>query len=154
MAPLPPRALTTVFSDCRPLCPQPTVPAENDSQTRTGITHLENLSVDTSSLSDMYSRPHSPRSFGPPSPLPSLASQLPAEVLHQVFYNLSPSDFNSARHTCRSWFIYSLSTGLLETMLRRMGFSDGTYNFPYHMGHCNKADLLTHVLVYTKLMLI
>lgn len=54
----------------------------------------------------------------------SLASTLPAEILQQIFFHLSPSDFNSARHSCQTWFIHSLSKPLLETSLQRMGYSD------------------------------
>ncbi|ELR02137.1 hypothetical protein GMDG_05296 [Pseudogymnoascus destructans 20631-21] len=50
---------------------------------------------------------------------PSTASVLPPEILTKVYKRLSPSDFNSARHSCRSWFISSLEHSLLETMLKR-----------------------------------
>ncbi|OBT70039.1 hypothetical protein VE03_00467 [Pseudogymnoascus sp. 23342-1-I1] len=53
---------------------------------------------------------------------PSTASVLPAEILSKVYKCLSPSDFNSARHSCRSWYISSLEFSILETMLRRSGW--------------------------------
>ena len=53
----------------------------------------------------------------------SLAPLLPTETIQQIYYNLLPADFNSARHTCRSWFINSLERPLLNEMLRRGGFS-------------------------------
>ncbi len=53
----------------------------------------------------------------------SAATNLATEIIQHIMYNLSPPDFNSARHTCRSWYISSLNHILLETMLRRSGFS-------------------------------
>lgn len=53
---------------------------------------------------------------------PSTASLLPPEILTKIYKRLSPSDFNSARHLCRSWFISSLEHSLLETMLKRSGW--------------------------------
>lgn len=52
----------------------------------------------------------------------STASKLPTEILQQIYRNLPAVDFNSARHTCRSWFISSLHRSLLETMLKRGGW--------------------------------
>jgi len=48
--------------------------------------------------------------------------RLPAEILEQIYYNLSPVNFNAARHTCRAWMIASLDTRLLTHMLRRGGW--------------------------------
>lgn len=45
--------------------------------------------------------------------------RLPAEVLELIYYNMSPVDFNAARHTCRAWMIASLDTRLLTHMLKR-----------------------------------
>jgi hypothetical protein len=61
---------------------------------------------------------------GPECPItpPTVASSLPTEILHQIYYNLSPPDFHAARHTCRTWFIGSLERNLLETMIRRGGY--------------------------------
>lgn len=53
---------------------------------------------------------------------PSTASLLPPEILTKIYRRLSPSDFNSARRSCRSWFIGSLEHSLLETMLKRSGW--------------------------------
>ncbi|KFY07109.1 hypothetical protein V492_07435 [Pseudogymnoascus sp. VKM F-4246] len=53
---------------------------------------------------------------------PSTASVLPPEIVTKVYKWLSPSDFNSARHSCRSWYISSLEYSLLETMLKRSGW--------------------------------
>lgn len=49
-------------------------------------------------------------------------SQLPAEILQQVYTYLSPLDFNSARHTCRAWMVTSLDRRLLENNLRCGGW--------------------------------
>lgn len=54
---------------------------------------------------------------------PRCMAQLPTEVLHQIYLELGPADFNSARHTCRSWYVNSLEQGLLETMLKRGGWT-------------------------------
>ncbi|KAH9242291.1 hypothetical protein K456DRAFT_1905194 [Colletotrichum gloeosporioides 23] len=48
--------------------------------------------------------------------------RLPAEILHQVYLYLHPCDFNSARHTCRSWFTVSLNRSILVQMLKRGGW--------------------------------
>lgn len=55
-------------------------------------------------------------------PALSLVYRLPAEILEQIYYNLSPVDFNAARHTCQAWMIASLNTRLLMHMLRRGGW--------------------------------
>lgn len=49
--------------------------------------------------------------------------QLPQEIVRQILYHLSPPDFNSARHACRLWYISSLELHILETMIRRGGWS-------------------------------
>lgn len=84
--------------------------------------HLEHLLL--SQLSSDWVKPNS----GTVLRGISLASYLPIEILQQIYLYLSPADFNSARHACRSWFIRSLTRSLLETFLRRMGFSDGIRN--------------------------
>ncbi|KAH0424701.1 F-box domain-containing protein [Colletotrichum camelliae] len=48
--------------------------------------------------------------------------RLPVEILHQVYLYLHPCDFNSARHTCRSWFTASLNRSILIRMLKRGGW--------------------------------
>ncbi|KAF0324376.1 F-box domain-containing protein [Colletotrichum asianum] len=48
--------------------------------------------------------------------------RLPVEILHQVYLYLHPCDFNSARHTCRSWFTLSLNRSILVQMLKRGGW--------------------------------
>lgn len=57
-----------------------------------------------------------------------LATQLPTEILQQIYYNLLPVDFNSARRTCRSWFINSLEHSLLTEILQRGGFANSSYD--------------------------
>jgi hypothetical protein len=58
----------------------------------------------------------------------SVMTSLSAEVLCQIYNRLSPADFNSARHACRLWYINSLDRSLLETMLRRGGWSTSIDN--------------------------
>lgn len=58
----------------------------------------------------------------------SVTSLLPAEVLYQIYNSLSPVDFNSARHTCRLWYINSLNRSLLGIMLKRGGWSKSIHN--------------------------
>ncbi|KPM45341.1 Calcium permeable stress-gated cation channel 1 [Neonectria ditissima] len=48
--------------------------------------------------------------------------RLPNETVQQLYLLLSPEDYNSARHTCRSWFLASLDRGLLVRMLKRGGW--------------------------------
>jgi len=117
---LPAAALTTVFSDCQPLYPAPTFSPDRLQQVNPDISHLEYLAVKSSS----------PILAVPPNAAPedscaapSIAHELPTEIMHAIYYNLGPLDFNSARRTCRSWFITSLDKPLLETMLRRGGYS-------------------------------
>lgn len=82
---------------------------------------LEHLLVDR--YSALWTGADSGEVFSPGNAV-SLASTLPAEILQQIYSYLSPTDFNSARHSCQSWFIHSLCKGLLEIFLRRMGCSD------------------------------
>ncbi|KFZ00202.1 hypothetical protein V500_01127 [Pseudogymnoascus sp. VKM F-4518 (FW-2643)] len=79
--------------------------------------------------SDVISLPSSPRMRTPghiepkgPVEKPSTASVLPPEILSKVYQWLSPSDFNSARLSCRSWYINSLEYSLLDAMLKRSGW--------------------------------
>ena len=119
-----PRTFTTVFSDCRPVHPSPTLPPESLPKLRPDIDQLENIAITTSTplWSTSETSPHiRADSLNTAS---SPASQLPTEIVQQIFYNLAPVDFNSARHTCRSWLIKSLNRSLLETMLKRAGFSN------------------------------
>lgn len=53
----------------------------------------------------------------------STASRLPSEILDHIYSYLAPADFNSARHSCRSWFISSLNHTTLQIMLMRGGWS-------------------------------
>jgi hypothetical protein len=52
--------------------------------------------------------------------------KLPKETLHQIYEYLAPQDFNAARHTCRSWFLASFASSILEGVLRRGGWSRST----------------------------
>ncbi len=52
-----------------------------------------------------------------------VALKVPAEILHHIYLYLGPVDFDAARHVCRLWYINSLEYSLLDTMLRRGGWS-------------------------------
>jgi hypothetical protein len=56
----------------------------------------------------------------PPPRLPG-SFRIPSELLQEVYSALSLIDFDTARHTCRSWFVASLHRRLLEIMARRAG---------------------------------
>ncbi|OJI96387.1 hypothetical protein ASPVEDRAFT_48604 [Aspergillus versicolor CBS 583.65] len=53
-----------------------------------------------------------------------LTNTVPSEILTQVFYLLSPRDFDNARRTCSQWMRASLNERLLESMLKRAGWWD------------------------------
>lgn len=78
-----------------------------------------------------------------------LASQLPTEILQHIYYNLLPADFNSARHTCRYWFINSLEHSLLYEMLQRGGFS----NSIHHGLAINQTPSTSHITVNDEWMM-
>lgn len=61
-------------------------------------------------------------SFVRPPRLPSVFF-LPAEIIQQILFLLSPVDCNAARHTCRFWMLVSLNSRLLGAMLKRGGWS-------------------------------
>ncbi|KKP01097.1 F-box domain-containing protein [Trichoderma harzianum] len=48
--------------------------------------------------------------------------RLPNELLQQIYSYLSPVDFNSARHACRTWYLASLDRELLTNMLKQGGW--------------------------------
>ncbi|KAL4748873.1 hypothetical protein BDW72DRAFT_195412 [Aspergillus terricola var. indicus] len=52
------------------------------------------------------------------------ANSLPPEILTQIFYELSPRDFDNARRVCSQWMRASLNERLLESMLKRAGWWD------------------------------
>lgn len=56
-------------------------------------------------------------------PKASLAAALPTEIILQIYFHLSPSDFNALRRVNRKWFISSLDKPVLRTMLIRGGWS-------------------------------
>ncbi len=53
------------------------------------------------------------------------ASRLPIEILQQIYYQLPPSDFDAARHTCRFWLFASLDKSLLTSQLIDGGWHAG-----------------------------
>ena len=60
-------------------------------------------------------------SYVNPPRLPSVYF-LPAEILQHIYTYLSPEDFNSSRHTSRTWMVASLEKPLLSLMLKRGGW--------------------------------
>jgi len=50
------------------------------------------------------------------------ACKLPMEILERIYLNLTPMDFNAARHTCRAWMIASLRERLLIHILKLGGW--------------------------------
>lgn len=110
----------TIFVDSSALCPAPTRSSEASSEVLPALNHFEYLSIKSSS--EVWPSTASQiRSL-------SAASQFPAEIMCQIYKNLSPVDFNSARHTCRLWYINSLERSLLEKMLKRGGWSTSIQN--------------------------
>lgn len=59
--------------------------------------------------------------YFPPTQTP-VAHLIPYELLQLIYEHLSPRDFNSARHACRTWMQASLDKRLLLKMLRRGGW--------------------------------
>lgn len=57
-------------------------------------------------------------------PVRPAANITPPEILIQIFFMLSPRDFDNARRTCSQWMRVSLNEGLLECMLKRAGWWD------------------------------
>jgi hypothetical protein len=122
--PRPARTLTTVISNCYPVHPSPTLPPKNLPRVFPDIGRLEHLAITSSNPLWLTSGADSNGVSAAVSRPSAQASRLATEILQQIFYNLAPVDFNSARRTCRSWLIKSLNRSLLETMLRRAGFSN------------------------------
>ncbi len=56
-----------------------------------------------------------------PVVMPSVYN-IPAEILENIYANLSPIDLNAARHTCRAWMIGSLEEKLLTRALKEGGW--------------------------------
>jgi hypothetical protein len=111
---------TTGSRDSRPLQQVLAIPTESDGQKLPLYKHVQDIcskfAVPTwKSLSSMH-----PLDTLCPA---SLGAQLPTEILQEIFFMLSPVDFNSARHICRPWFISSLEYSLLQVMLSRGGWS-------------------------------
>ncbi|CZR51121.1 uncharacterized protein PAC_00996 [Phialocephala subalpina] len=121
----PARAVTTVFNNAQLQAPSPllTLSPINITRTSTYASHIEVMTVSSSSSVSTIADDGVPDE-SPSSPPVPLATKLPTEIVQQIFRNLSPGDFNSARHSCRSWFIHSLNKSLLQIMMRRGGISN------------------------------
>ncbi|RDW64204.1 hypothetical protein BP5796_10706 [Coleophoma crateriformis] len=116
-----PNPLQTVFNDRPTLYPVSTMSSEKLAQVLPDIDHLEYLAIKSSS--SLWSLPHLELPKANSGSVPSIAARLPTEILHKIYEELGPADFNAARHTCRNWFHSSLKQSLLEAMLRRGGWS-------------------------------
>ncbi|ROT37160.1 hypothetical protein SODALDRAFT_324809 [Sodiomyces alkalinus F11] len=55
-------------------------------------------------------------------PSTSAVTKLAFETLEAIFCQLSPADFNSARHTCRAWYYAGSGRLLLVEMVQRAGW--------------------------------
>lgn len=95
------RRATAVFNSFSPLSPDPTVPAESSSHRLPCIDKLEESARQSTSFT---------------------FSTLPTEIMQQIYGYLPPTDFNAARHTCRTWLYTSINRPLLENMIRRGGW--------------------------------
>lgn len=119
----PARALTVDLSESRPLYPAPVTQSETMTQMFPDVDHRESFIITPSPLVYNTTQSFSDLPLDTPNAPASLGAQLPTEILQQIFYMLSPADFNSSRHTCRSWFISSLERSILEVMMSRGGWS-------------------------------
>ena len=108
------------LADGQMLYSAPTLTAEAVQELLLSLNHAEYTSI-KSSAEVWSSTTNSERRL-------SVMTSLPAEVLCQIYNRLSPADFNSARHACRLWYINSLDHSLLETMLKRGGWSTSIDN--------------------------
>lgn len=59
------------------------------------------------------------------SPITPGSSQIPLELLQQIYQLLSPLDFDAARHSCRLWLFASLDKTLLTSKLVVGGWQVG-----------------------------
>lgn len=103
----------SIFRDSKAPSPVPILSPEAISQSNEK--NIDYMDMD-SSFTGVYPNEEIPAQKQP------LALLLPAEILHKFYLYLAPSDFNSARHACRSWYINSLDCSLLATMLKRGGW--------------------------------
>lgn len=108
----------SLFNSYNQSHPMPEVHPEVLHQALLDLTHIERSLSRSPSPRIMYTRSLAPDDRRFPT-----ASQMPAEVLEQVYRHLGPVDFNSARHVCWLWYVKSLQKSLLETMLERGGWS-------------------------------
>lgn len=95
------RTVTTVYNDSSPVSPDPTLPADSSSRRLPSVDRLEESARQSTSFT---------------------FSKLPTEIIQQIYDYLTPADFNSARHTCRTWLLTSIDRTLLEIMIRRGGW--------------------------------
>jgi hypothetical protein len=111
---------TSPLVDSTVMCSNHPFMAKNVLELLPRLNHAEHIPISSSSEAG-HSTAISERRL-------SVMSLLPAEILYQIYDSLSPADFNSARHTCRLWYINSFDRSLLETMLKRGGWSTSIHS--------------------------
>ncbi|KAH7132097.1 hypothetical protein B0J11DRAFT_556914 [Dendryphion nanum] len=91
--------------------------------TRTMSDVLQGFSTPIDELNDILFEDPSKETSEAIAPLKFPPSyRIPVEILQHIYKYLNSKDFNSARHTCRSWMRASLSKKLLVPMLNRGGW--------------------------------
>jgi hypothetical protein len=117
----PARARRTSSRDSRPLQPELTITHESMDTILPVGRNVESISIKPHA--QIWTPPESLATRAVSSKPISLGAQLPTEILQQIFYMLTPVDFNSARRICRVWFISSLELSVLKAMSSRGGWS-------------------------------
>lgn len=118
-------AFTSGRTTHRPSC---TTPQKSPKQTPKEEKQEFNFAPNTPVEEQLHVLPLSPHLYSmrfkekQPGTTP-VALTIPAEIMHHIYLHLGPVDFDSARHVCRLWYINSLEYSLLDTMLRRGGWS-------------------------------
>lgn len=118
---LPARARRTSSRDSKSLEPELTITHESIDLLLPIGRKIECMSIKPHAQT--WIPPESPDSRVVSSKPQSLGAQLPTEIIQQIFYMLTPVDFNSARRICRVWFISSLELSVLKAVSNRGGWS-------------------------------
>ncbi|KAK1509165.1 F-box domain-containing protein [Colletotrichum costaricense] len=66
-----------------------------------------------------------------------VSQRLPIEILLGIYLLLDPCDFNSSRHTCRSWFLAGMNETILGRMLSRGGWTSSINSILGHQASSN-----------------
>ncbi|KAK0374204.1 F-box domain-containing protein [Colletotrichum limetticola] len=65
------------------------------------------------------------------------SQRLPIEILLGIYSLLDPCDFNSSRHTCRSWLLAGMNETILGRMLSRGGWTSSINSILGHQASSN-----------------